>query len=1007
VNASSEGLKSSAIRVDEAGVSSIKQDPGRRFIGRHRELDAIKAALERAVSREPSIVLLAGEPGIGKTRTAQEISKHAGQCDVLGLWGRCSEEPGAPPYWPWLQLIRTYLAHHDEHSLDQAIGPAKEQLASLDPDLVGRLAEDIPESAETDAAKARFRLFDSIAGFWRRAAARQPLLLVIDDLHRADVPSLRLLEFVMAEAGTSRLLMLGTYRDAEVARQHPLSNTLAELHRHVRVQRLLLGGFSPAETAQFVAAATGTTSSELATMLHDQTEGHPLFLTELARDFQQANATTVSTAWAGLSGVPRGVRGVIGARLDRLTGLSLQVLQHAAVFGREFRLDLLRRVLGDPPEVDCLSAMEEARTASLIVEAGAPGCYQFVHALVREALYDELPAGRRAQVHQKIGAALELQFQDDLTPCLSALAHHYHAAGKSGDTAKAIEYATRAAERATTLQAHEEASRHYLRACAGLTPGAGTDVQRCVLLLGLGEAQNSAGASAMALATFAEAADCARRLSDPALLARAAIGFGQAQWRLGIEGSSAVVLIREALMRLAPADLRHRTALLTALCQALLFSNQPDEAETAFRKAVALARHLDDPVTLFRAMCAILPGRWFPDRLALRIQTAREAIELARRAGHPEWAAPYLSGWHTGDLMEAGDTVGATATAQFHLVAGEAMREPFNEAVALAALAMIATHEGRFSEAESLAARALRCGTRFDRANAAGIFGVQMFTIRRHQGRLRELAPILGHFLGKESQGTAWGPGLAILYCELGDRAEAYEVFERLAVGDFAGIARDAIRISSLAYLAEVCVWLGDTRRAAILFELLLPYSGRTIVFGAHTASFGAADRLLGMLAATLKRWDLAHYHYERAIGFDERTGGRPWLAHSRTAMANMLLQRKHGADYDQARSLLKAALDDARKLGMRGLEETILALQQQSEIEHDPACTLAGLSRREIEVLSLVAAGKTNQEIAVALFRSPNTVANHVRNILGKTQAANRAEAAAFAARHGLLPSK
>ncbi|MGB4361947.1 MAG: response regulator transcription factor, partial [Rhodoferax sp.] len=533
--------------------------------------------------------------------------------------------------------------------------------------------------------------------------------------------------------------------------------------------------------------------------------------------------------------------------------------------------------------------------------------------------------------------------------------------------------------------------------------GSAADARRCDLLLGLGNAQNSAGASEQALTTFAQAAACARRLGDASLLGRAAIGFGDAQWRLGSEGSQAVVLIREALARVAPTDVRARTALLTALCQALLFSNQPDAAETVFRQAVARARELDDPLMLFRALCAILPGRWFPDRLALRIDAAREATELVHRAGHPEWIAPYLSGWHTGDLMESGDTVAATATARFHLVTGETMREPFNQAVALAALAMIATHEGRFADAEPLAVNALRCGQRFDRANAAGIFGVQMFTLRRHQGRLDELAPVLRQFMGKASPGLTWQPGLAVLHCELGARDEARAVFEKLAAGGFAAMPHDAIRIASLAYLAEVCVWLGDAVRASTLFELLLPYAERNLVFGAHTASFGAAARLLGMLATTLQRWEVAQQQFEYAIEFDQRSGGRPWLAHSRHAYAVMLLRRGGSGDQARALPLLDASLAESRQLGMVRLERAVLGMQADAAVV-EPLPSVAGLSPREVQVLRLVAAGKTNQEIATVLFRSQNTVANHVRNILGKTQAANRTEASAFAARHRLL---
>lgn len=974
------------------------------FIGRRRELDALQAALTRAVSGQPGVVLLTGEPGIGKTRTAQEMVEHARQRDVLALWGRCPEEPGAPPYWPWLQLIRRYVAVQDEAVLDETLGAAAAYVAALDPEQLGRLGLDRPLPLESDAAKARFRLFDAIAGFWRRAAAHQPILLVIDDLHRADVPSLRLLEFIMAEAGTSRLMVLGTYRDSEVVRQHPLSDTLAELHRHAPVLRFLLGGFSPAETARFVSTVVPDASAELAVVLHEQTEGHPLFLAELALDSNQSGAPGAQTARRGMRAVPKGVRDVIGVRLNRLSPSCLRVLQHAAVFGREFRLDLLARVLGDVTEDDCLAALDEARTASLVEVLAEPGAYQFSHALVRDTLYDELTAAQRARWHQNIGQVFELAYQGDLTRCLSALAHHYHAAGASGDVTKAIEYATRAAERAAATQAHEEASRHYLQACDLLPAGSAADARRCRLLLGLGNAQNSAGASEQALTTFVQAAACARRLGDAALLARAAIGFGDAQWRLGSEGSQAVVLIREALARVEPADVRTRTALLTALCQALLFSNQPDAAETVFRQAVALARELDDPLMLFRALCAILPGRWFPDRLALRIEAAREATELVHRAGHPEWVAPYLSGWHTGDLMESGDTVAATSTARFHLVTGETMREPFNQAVALAALAMIATHEGRFADAEPLAVQALRCGQRFDRANAAGIFGVQMFTLRRHQGRLGELAPVLRQFMGKASPGGTWLPGLALLHCELGARDEARSVFEKIAAGGFAAMPQDAIRIASLAYLAEVCVWLGDTVRAAMLYDLLLPYAERNLVFGAHTASFGAGARLLGMLATTLQRWDVAQQQLEYAIQFDQRSGGRPWLAHSRHAFALMLMRREGDGDRALALSLLEAALEEARQLGMVRLEQDVLETQAVLVAAAVPLPPVAGLSPREVQVLQLVAAGKTNQEIATVLFRSQNTVANHVRNILGKTQAANRTEASAFAVRHGLL---
>ncbi len=989
-----------------------------QFVGRQREVGILDTALDAAIAGRPRVILLAGEPGIGKSYTAQEAARRAAQRDMLVIWGRCSEEPGAPPYWPWLQLIRRYTAQQDDARLRDILGPAAPQVAALDAELTARLGIAAASPEESDAAKARFRLFDSIAGFWRRAADLKPVLLVIDDLHRADVPSLRLLEFVIAEAGGSRLMLLGTYRDAEVRRQHPLSDTLAELRRHTSVERLLLGGFSPVETAQYVRAAASAIGSDIVTALHERTEGHPLFLAELVRDIEQARGAGREPDRPGVRYKLEGVRGVIGARLNRLTPSCLQVLQHAAVCGREFRFDVLRLISDDLPDDQCQSALQEAQEASLVHVQSENGLYQFAHALVRDLLYDELPQAARSRLHRRLGAVLERLHKDDLAPCLSLLAHHYHAAGTVDDSnVKAIEYATRAAQQAAAMQAHEEASLHYRRACVALPAGTASDAQRCQLLLAQGQAENSAGASRAALQTFAEAAQCARRLGDASLLARSAIGFGDAQWRLGTEGSQAVTMIREALTRVDPHDSRERSALLAALCQALLFANEPDAAEAAFREGVAIGRRLNEPLLHFRALCAILPGRWYPDRLALRIEAAREALAVAREARHPEWSTPYLSGWHSGDLMEIGDTAGAAATARFHLSSGAAMREPFNEAVALAALAMIATHEGRFDEAEALALDALRRGQRFDRANAAGLFGVQMFTLRRQQGRLGEVAPVLRQFLNSEGQAATWRPGLAVLHCELGAREEARELFERLAVGGFAGLAPDAIRIASLSYLAEVCAWLHDPVRAGTLYDLLSPYAGRNIVFGAHTASFGSADRLLGMLATTQGRWEVAQGHFEQALAFDELTGGRPWLARTRHEFAAMLLQRRTAGDVARARLLLDEVLDSARAMGMAGLEQAALELSRHSlheqlegggpEAAPDPEATptpVAGLSRREVQVLRLMAAGKTNQEIADVLFRSPNTVANHVRSILTKTGTANRAQATAFAARRGLL---
>jgi DNA-binding CsgD family transcriptional regulator len=314
---------------------------------------------------------------------------------------------------------------------------------------------------------------------------------------------------------------------------------------------------------------------------------------------------------------------------------------------------------------------------------------------------------------------------------------------------------------------------------------------------------------------------------------------------------------------------------------------------------------------------------------------------------------------------------------------------------------LLAIHEGRFAEAEALARETLTVGRRFSLTNAAGAYGMQMFSIRREQGRLAEVLPMLRHIVATQADSTIWRPGLAIIYMELDLRAEALAAFEGLAADDFAGITHGGLWLTSMAFMAEVCAYLKDAARSATLYRLLLPYVGRTIATGNNAPCFGAADRLLGMLAMTMGERDTAQRHFETALTMNRHTGGLPWLAHTQLCYATFLL-RNHETGGAHARELLEVALATARELGMAALEQRCLRVME----------TFAGrpsypdaLSTREVEVLQLLAAGLSNHEIGERLFISTHTVASHIRNILGKTGAANRTEAAAYAIRQGLTP--
>ena len=294
------------------------------------------------------------------------------------------------------------------------------------------------------------------------------------------------------------------------------------------------------------------------------------------------------------------------------------------------------------------------------------------------------------------------------------------------------------------------------------------------------------------------------------------------------------------------------------------------------------------------------------------------------------------------------------------------------------------------------------------RQDATGVFGVQMFTLRREQGRLQEVASAVRHFVQFSPVASRWRPGLALIYSELGLEDEARVEFEQLATNDFAAIPQDALWVLCIVYLAEVCAFLGDARRAATLYQLLLPYARYNIAMGPTVASYGAASRYLGLLAATRSRWSEAQHHFEDALAMNARMGARPWLAHTQHAYAKMLLARGQVGDHEQAMSLLDAALASSCELGMRALEARVTALQEHLQSPpHSARDYPCGLTQREVEVLRLLAAGKSNREIAEALFISINTVANHVRNILTKTTTANRTEATAYAIHHGLLEAE
>ena len=455
------------------------------FVGRDLELAELTAGLDDAEAGHGRLFLLVGEPGIGKSRLAEELAARARSRGALVLVGRCWEAGGAPAYWPWVQSLRAYVRAAAPATLRRQLGPGAADLAQLLPEL-REVLDDLPPAAGSDTEGARFRLFDSLAAFVKRVAATQPLVLVLDDLHAADEPSLLLLQFVARELAQSRIVIVGACRDVDPTPAAPLRATLTELAREPVTRTVLLSGLGEEDVERFVAlAAPAAEASQLGATVYAETEGNPLFVGEivrlLGREGQLAEAPLA---------IPHSVRETIGRRLRHLSDESNDLLTLASVLGREFDLHALARVSGrDRGAV--LELLDEAIEARVVSEVpGAISRMRFAHALIRDAAYHRLTRARRIELHRRVGEALEVIHAAELDPHLAELAHHFYEAAAG----EAVGYARRAGERAVAQLAYEEAVRLYELALAGLDAGGpATVAERCELLLALGDAQGRRG----------------------------------------------------------------------------------------------------------------------------------------------------------------------------------------------------------------------------------------------------------------------------------------------------------------------------------------------------------------------------------------------------------------------------------------------------------------------------------------------------------------------------------
>ncbi len=917
-----EALRGVGARGGSAAVAEPEANPLDRlaagvFVGRDRELEQLRNGLEETLSGHGRILMLVGEPGIGKTRTSEELATYAKMRGAQVLWGRCYEGEGAPAYWPWLQIIRSYVHERELQTLMSEMGPGAADIAEVVSDVRERLPG-LPTPPKLEPEEARFRLFDSITTFLKNASNAEPLVLLVDDLHWADKPSLLLFQFLARELAESRLLLIGTYRDVELGRQHPLEETLAELARSQLGERVLLRGLEEADVARFIELTSNRTPPEaLVEAVYRETEGNPFFVHEVVQLLQADGRLERPEEVASWSlEIPQGVRQVIGRRLNSLSEECNRVLAIASVIGRDFELGLLAQVsdLSEDALLDLLELAEDARVVSELEDR--PGTYHFAHLLIRETLYEELRTTRRIRLHRRIAEVIEER--DDSR--LAELAYHFGEAASGGDIAKAVDYAVRAAERAIELVAYEEAMNHYERGLQALEAVQPVDeARRLELLIALAETQGFRGAGFMSRSyqTAREVLDLARRLGQPESFARGAVllASGPSE-NFPLPDAERIEVLEEALERLGTGATSDHARVMAALAWQLSMAGEVERRDSLSREATEIARSTGDQ-TLAYVLAMRLMVSDDPDPRS-RLTAADELIALALEAD--EKVAEY-----PGRRIRMNALV-SLADREAYEAELERIGEIVEELRAHSLLAYTAFLRGArallrgdLASSREHSWEGWTIGRRGDEALSGRSLGLSIYGMRRRQGRLSETVPAL--LAGMEQDGVSiWRSLLACAYAEMGREDEARRVFEGLAAEDFpADLSLPGNKEATWVLAADACASLSDEERAPTLYERLSEFGGPYTETLDWAAVAGSVPRVLGRLATTLGRFDAAERHFEDAIAADLKLDARGWLPRTQCDYAEMLLERDDPGDREKALTLLSEALDTCQELGFKG----------------------------------------------------------------------------------------
>jgi hypothetical protein len=882
------------------------------------------------------ILLISGEAGLGKSTLVAEAARAAGDDGACVLFGHC-EEDLATPYQLFAEALGHYVTHATEDQLLAHVEAHGSELSRLVPTLASRVPS-LPPSKTTDADTERFLLFAAVVGLLAMVSQHQLVVLVLDDLQWADKGSLLLLRHLAAAEQTMRVLVLGTYRDSELARSHPLLDTLAALRRQEGVSRIELTGLDDGEVVALMEAIAGYALDDaavgLAHAVFRETDGNPFFVSEVLRHLAESGTILqddtgrwVTEGSLGEVALPASVREVIGARVGRLGETAERVLSTAAVIGRDFDLDVLARAT-NTKEDELLDVLEAAAAVALVREpTDSSGRYNFAHALIQHTLYEDLGPNRRARAHRVVAEALEDLCGDRPGHRVGELARHWTSATQPIDLTKAIDYSRQAGDAALRALAPADALRYYAQALALYAEAESADpVLGLDLSIGLGTAQRQTG-DPLSRDTLLTAARQALDLGDTDRLVAAALANDRGYTSdNNVTDTDKVDVLEKAVERL-PADAPDRALVLATLCSELSYGSTLERRKALADEALVIAASSGDDATIARVVNQVFFPLLVPSMLEQQLAWTADALVRAERVGDPVLLFLMAHSRATA-VFVAGDIDEMDRCIEIMCALAEQLDQPILSWTNTFHLAKRAQIAGDTDLAEQLATEALQIGSDCGQPDATLFFGGQLIIASAQRGTMGELIPLIEQMVDE----TSTIPGLfnavlALAHAESDHTEDARHLLEEFADADF-DLPWDQAWITGMHCYAEAAMYCGDPRYAGPLFERLAPWAGHAVASGSVTAS-GLVSHCLGGLATVLRRYEEADAYFDQSGAMSARMNAKFFGAQTDLMWGKMLAERRAPGDAEKATDLLTNAHAVGAQYGYGNVERRAIdALQ-------------------------------------------------------------------------------